>query len=166
MQWECGESKDCVVPLDRMGHPSGELASCFHPKSCTCRDSSSWNEIFISYIEGTEAQCLKKHQKCSGVPVATPQRTTPLLNLSLSNVVLFKCFESVILLRIFSPFPTSLLPSLDLFASKREAEFRHEQPTTSQAKSLPGSSLGSMASFSKATRNQAMGRGTPVLIYC
>lgn len=59
-------------------------------------------------IEGTEAQCLKECQKCSGLPVGTAQRITPLHSLSLFNVVLFKCFGSVILFRIFSPCATPL----------------------------------------------------------
>lgn len=164
MQWELGRARIVWYLWVGWHIPPGSWPLVFIQKAVlagTVRPGMKYSSL---NTEGTEAQCLKKRQKCSGVPVATPQRTTSLLNLSISNVVLFKCFESVILLRILSPFPTPLLPSLGLFASKREAsELRHGHPSTSQTKSPPVSSLLSMASFSS---DQAMGRGTTVLIYC
>lgn len=72
-------------------------------------------------IVGTETQCLKKCQKYSGLSVGITRRITPLPNFSLSNVVLLKCFKSVILFRIFSPCATLLSPILHLFEFRRRA---------------------------------------------
>lgn len=123
-------------------------------------------------IEGTEAQCLKERQKCSGLPVGTAQRITLLHSLSLFNVVLFKCFGSVILFRIFSPCATPLLPFLGLFVFKREAsEFRHVSMDTQALLLKPSDFQGSsLLSVVGILLQGCQGpcwvwAGTPVLIY-
>lgn len=68
-------------------------------------------------IVGTEPQ----HRKClkhSGLSVGMAWRTTPLPNLSLSNVVLLECFKSVIFFRIFSPCATPRHSSIYLNSSE------------------------------------------------
>ena len=106
--------------------PPGSRPLVFIQKAVLAGTVSPEMKYWALNVVGTEPQCLKKCWKYPGLSVGTAQRITPLPSLSLSNVVLHKCFRSVSAFRIFSPCATPLSPLFCLLECKQAVSvFRH-----------------------------------------